>query len=347
MRRWLLAGVITLGMALCLAAAFWFFWLYPVFYRPSVMAAEEPHILYIPTGAGFGELTDQLVRQGILRDQVRFETAAARMGYPDRVKPGRYCIQPGWNNRQLVGHLRSGNQEAVRVVINNLRLREELAGRLAAKLEPDSLAFLDALYRLREYVPDIPLGEDSTLCLFIPNTYEMWWNSSPADLLERMWKEQRRFWNETRLAQAEALGLSPTAVYILASIVEKETLVAGEKSRIAGVYLNRLRLGMPLQADPTVVFALRAFDKERILYRDLDVDSPYNTYRYAGLPPGPICMPEISTIDAVLQPESHDYLYFCARPDNSGAHAFAKTLAAHNENARRFQQWLNTRGVFR
>lgn len=347
MRRWLLwaAGLLVLGTAV--ASAVWFVWLYPVFLRPNVSEALEPHTLYLPTGSAFEDLAERLSTEGVIIDRKRFETAAIRMNLPARVLPGKYRLKPGWSNLELVRHLRAGNQEPVRVVINNLRLREELAGRLAARLEPDSLAFLDALYRIRDYAPDIPLGEDSSLCLFIPNTYEMWWNTTPAGLLERMWRENRRFWNQERLDLAEALGLTPVQVYILASIVEKETLVQAEKPRVAGVYINRLRLGMPLQADPTVVFALQAFDKERILYRDLEVDSPYNTYRYAGLPPGPICMPEIGSIEAVLRAEAHDYLYFCAKADNSGAHAFAKTLAAHQENARRFQQWLNQRGIFR
>lgn len=347
MRRWMVwaGGLLALGLAG--AVALWFAWIYPVLFRPNVRQAEEPHILYLPTGSDFTDLTEGLASAGVLHDPGRFEQAARLMQLPERVLPGKYRLTSGWNNLELVRHLRSGSQEPVRVVINNLRLREDLAGRLAARLEPDSLAFLDALYRVRDYVPEIPLGEDSSLCLFIPNTYEMWWTTSPAGLLERMWRENQRFWHTGRLDKAAALGLTPVQVYILASIVEKETLVAAEKPRVAGVYLNRLRVGMPLQADPTVVFALRAFDKERILYEDLEVDSPYNTYRYPGLPPGPICMPEISSIDAVLDAESHDFLYFCARADNSGAHAFASTLSAHQENARRFQRWLNQRGIFR
>ncbi len=335
------------AIGLFVGMTFYFFWFHPTFLKDNVASLTKNNYLIIPTGAGFSQVADSLTLSGTIINKKSFVACAERIGYTSNIKPGRYLIESGWNNLTLVRHLRSGNQQPVRLTINNVRTLEELAGKIAGQIEPDSLVVLDALLRLRTYDSAIPFGEDSTMCLFIPNTYEIWWNTSPGQLVERMWAENKRFWNDERLLQAAVLGLTTTQVYILASIIEKETLVLKEKPTIAGVYLNRLKSGILLQADPTVVFAKKAFDKERILFSDLTYDSPYNTYMYGGLPPGPICMPEINTIDAALNPEIHDYLYFCAKADNSGAHAFAKTLAAHNENARRFQAWMNSQGIFR
>jgi UPF0755 protein len=345
-RFWKIFVIISI-VGLSVSAIFYFLWFYPTFQRSNLASLKENSYLIIPTGASFSQVTDSLVLSGALLDKKSFITCSERLGYPSKIKPGKYKLESGWNNLTLVRHLRSGNQQPVRLTINNVRTLEELAGKIAGQIEPDSLALLEALIRLRTYDNNIPFGEDSTMCLFVPNTYEIWWNTSPAQLFERMWEENKRFWNAERQRQAANLGLTTTQVYILASIIEKETLVQKEKPTIAGVYLNRLKSGILLQADPTVVFAKKAFDKERILFSDLTYDSPYNTYMYGGLPPGPICMPEIRTIDAALNPENHDYLYFCAKADNSGAHAFAKTLAAHNENARRFQAWMNSQGIFR
>ncbi len=334
--------VLVTGTGLALAG-----WLYLVFLAPNIQLHSEEDLLFIPTGATYPQVSDSLAIHGFLKDKQRFERVASLLDYPRLVKPGKYRIRAGMSNLQLVRLLRSGQQEPVRLTLHQARTVEELAGKMAARLEPDSAEILQAFVRLRDFAPDIPLGEDSALCLVIPNTYEVWWNISPSGILDRLWKENQRFWHPERLEKAKRLGLTPVQVYILASIVEKETRVVAEKSTLAGVYLNRLRIGMPLQADPTVVFALGDFSRERVLHSDLSFDSPYNTYLYNGLPPGPICMPEINSIQAVLEAEQHEYLYFCARADNSGAHVFARTLEAHAANARRFRKWLDEKGILR
>jgi UPF0755 protein len=198
---------------------------------------------------------------------------------------------------------------------------------------------------LDEYLPDSDFREETLLSLFIPNTYETWWNLSARKLMERMEHEHDRFGNEKRRAAAEALSMTPVEVYTLASIVESETQAQDERATIAGVYHNRLRQGIPLQADPTIRFAVGDMSIRRVLFRHLEIDSPYNTYRNAGLPPGPIAMPTIQSIDAVLFPEKHEYIFFCAKPGYDGRHLFARTHAAHAENARVYQAWLDEQGI--
>lgn len=336
----------TGGILLIGSASLFYFLIYPVFLQPIIPPDREPISLYIPTHALYPQVVDSLLASGLDIPSKPFNQCAKLLKYPDLVKPGHYRLTPRMTAWKLIRHLRSGQQAPVNVTFNNLRNIEALAGKVSRYLEPDSLAFLECFARLRDYLPDSPVGEDSTLCLFIPNSYEFMWNTSPLQFVERMMREYTIFWSDERAEAAKALGLTPVQVYILASIVEKETIVHQEKPTIAGVYLNRLQRGMLLQADPTVVFAIGDFQRERILLRDLEVESPYNTYKYAGLPPGPIYMPDTRSIEAVLHPELHDYLYFCARADDSGRHAFAKTLAAHNENARKFQAWLNQQRIF-
>lgn len=334
-----LSSAILLLSLLGISLAFW-----PGFLRTNIPDNGEPRFITIASGATFSEVLDSLSQNRILHP-ASFTACAQWTGYSSRIKPGKYRLEPGWSNLKILTQLIRGEQEPVRLTINNVRTLEDLVGKLGRRIEPDSI---DLLVSLRSPVlvdPSIQLDSDSALCLFIPNTYEVWWTISPDELVSRMWQENRKFWEGSRSLKAEALGLTPTQVYILASIVEKETLVQSEKSTIAGVYLNRLRTGMPLQADPTVVFSLRAFHRERILFEDLSYDSPYNTYLYPGLPPGPICMPEISSIDAVLNAEEHEFLFFCAKADNSGAHVFATTLREHARNAQRFRNWLDSRGI--
>lgn len=329
---------------IALLAVFLFLW--PGLMRTNVPNDSEPRFVTIATGADFRSVLDSL-SDGCLMDPSTFAACARLTGYASSPKAGKYRLEPGWSNLRILVQLIRGDQEPVRLTINNVRTLEELCGRMSRRIEPDSGTLLLALQSPELIDAAIGLQADSALCLFIPNTYEVWWTITPDELARRMWQENRKFWEGDRLAKASALGLTPTQVYILASIVEKETLVKSEKPTIAGVYLNRLRTGMPLQADPTVVFALRGFQRERVLFEDLTYDSPYNTYLYSGLPPGPICMPEIGSIDAVLNAENHEYLFFCARADNSGAHVFATTLREHARNAQRFRKWLNERGILR
>ncbi|MCB0693133.1 MAG: endolytic transglycosylase MltG [Lewinellaceae bacterium] len=346
MQRWIKIGfVLVAGLALA-AALGWFFVIQPVFLSGNTAFTQDEQRFNIPEGTVFDTLLLRLEKEGIIRDISSFRQCARFLEYGQRIRPGSYLIRQGESNLTIVRMLRAGNQTPVKLIIHNLRTLEDLAGRISTQIECDSLRALEAFRRSRAILPDISPGEDSLLCLFIPNTYEVYWNISPEQLMERMADEYDRFWTSDRTSMATSAGLTPNQIYILASIVEKETLVQDEKSTIAGVYMNRLRQGIPLQADPTVVFARQDFSARRVLFSDLEIDSPYNTYKYAGLPPGPICMPQQSTLLATLNAEQHQYIYFCAKADGSGRHAFAKTLAAHNRNARDYQQWLNARQIY-
>ena len=246
---------------------------------------------------------------------------------------------------ELIRHLRGGKQAPVGLVLTNQRLLEDVAAKAAGFIEADSATLMD-LFLDEAYLDQIGYRREDLMTVFIPNTYEFFWNTTPKGFLERMIREHEAFWNKNnRKLKAEALGMTPQEVYTLASILEKETQQNSEKKRMAGVYLNRLEKGMLLQADPTAVFATRDFDTPRVTNYHTQYDSPYNTYLYTGLPPGPISMASIASIDAVLNAEDHEYIFFCARGDGSGLHAFAKTLAGHNRNAANYRQNLRKRGL--
>lgn len=346
MQRWIKIGLMLItGLALATALS-WFLFIQPVFLRGNTAFNEENKRINISEGTEFDALIEHLAENGIVRDMSTFKQCARLLKYGQRIRPGSYLIPQGASNLSMVRQLRAGNQTPVKLIIHNLRTLEDMAGRISSQVDIDSLQLLSTFQRSRQILPEVNPGEDSLLCLFLPNTYEVYWNITPENLMKRMASEYERFWTTERISRAREAGLTPDQIYILASIVEKETLVQDEKSTIAGVYLNRLRKGIPLQADPTVVFARQDFSARRVLFSDLEIDSPYNTYKYAGLPPGPICMPQQSTILATLNAEQHDYIYFCARADGSGRHAFARTLAAHNQNARDYQHWLNTQRIF-
>jgi len=303
-------------------------------------------VLLIPTGSTLDDVVDSLKKKEQVLNEKTFRWSAHKMLYDDEaIKAGRYIIKVPSNNRELVSLLRSGRQTPLQLTIHNVRTVEQMSGRVSTKLELDST---ELTAYINEHFDTLAGTTPPTrLTRFLPNTYEFYWTVSPEDFCKRMIKEYHRFWTEDRKAKAEKLGLTPEEVYTLASIIEKETNYNPEKSRMAGVYLNRIKVGMPLQADPTIVFAVGDFDLKRILYTHLEIDSPYNTYKNPGLPPGPIFMPGVSSINAVLDKEDHDFLYFCARPTEDGpGHAFASTLRAHNQNAQRYQQWLNTRGIY-
>ncbi len=314
-------------------------------YFSGVPKHLKNNFLLIPTGATFDQVLDSLTLGGFIDNPEGFRWLAEKMKYRREImRAGRFEIQPGWHNRQLIQHLRGGKQAPVKVVLNIERLPEEVAGRVARFLEADSLSLLQT-FRDPELLAQTGYTPETLISLFIPNTYEMFWNTDARGFLERMIREHDAFWNKNdRRAKAQALGLTLEQVYTLASIVERETNANSEKPTIAGVYLNRLNINMPLQADPTCVFATRDFETRRVTEFHTTFNSPYNTYIYKGLPPGPICMASISSIDAVLNPQAHDYLYFCAKPDDSGTHTFASSYGAHLVNARRFQSWLQQRG---
>ena len=243
--------------------------------------------------------------------------------------------------------LRAGRQTHIRLTFNNIRTLDELADRIASQIEPGADTLLKTMHN-KELQKKFGFNDQTIVSMFIPNTYEFFWNTTPNQFMERMYNEYNAFWTKTREIEAEQAGLSKDEVITLASIVNEETQNDNEKPRIAGVYMNRLNKGMRLQADPTVIFALGDFSIQRVLKKHYEgLDSKYNTYKYAGLPPGPICIPEISSIDAVLNYEKHNYLYFCAKPDFSGNHSFARTLSEHNRNAALYRRELNKRRIYR
>ncbi len=306
---------------------------------------EDPYV-YFPTGSTFEDIVAILDEKGVIQNEASFRRLADYMKYKRAsMRAGRFELKPGWTNIQLIRHLRTGSQAPVKVVLNNERMPKNVAKKVASFIEAEEQELLD-LFSNKEFLRDIGYTKETLMSLFIPNTYEMYWNTNPEKFIDRMVAEHYAFWNKNnRLKKAKAISLSQAEVYTLASIVEKETLQEKEKPRIAGVYLNRLKQNIRLQADPTAVFATREFNVRRVLNRHIKFDSPYNTYRYAGLPPGPIAMSSISSIDAVLNAEKHEYIFFCAKGDGTGFHSFAKTLAGHNKNASRYRQNLRRRGL--
>ena len=295
--------------------------------------------LYIPTGADYQQVKDSLYAHDLILKPARFEWLCAQRDYASHIHPGHYVLRDGMNNRQLTNMLRGGLQTPVKVTFNNQRDIQGLAGRIGQQIEADST---EIVQYLNDPATLATLGFDRRTipALFLPNTYEFYWNTNASSFVDRMKQEYDKYWNEERRNLAKAKGLTPLQVSILASIVDKETNKTDEMARIAGVYLNRLRDGWLLQADPTLVFAVGDFELKRVLNIHKQVESPYNTYKYPGLPPGPICIPSLASINAVLNAEKHNYYYFCAKEDFSGYHNFAKTLAEHNRNAERYQREL-------
>ncbi len=314
---------------------------YAMIMSPNVPEKLKSDILYIPSHSSFNDVVDILHGNNQIEDTVSFRKVSEMMNYNrSGVKAGRYKITAKWSNRSLVGHLRSGNQEPVNLVLNHGWLLEDVAAKAAQFIEADS-SDLIRLFLNEEYIKESGYTPETLMSLFIPNTYEFYWNSNEKDFFQRMIKEHDRFWNKDRLSKADKIGLSPTEVYTLASIVEREISNSSEKKRVAGLYLNRIKIGMKLDSDPTAKFATRDFKATRILYRHTRFESPYNTYLNRGLPPGPISMASIKSIDAVLDSEKHNYYYMCVDPENLGYHVFAETLEEHNGNARRYHRWLD------
>ncbi|GAA4791831.1 endolytic transglycosylase MltG [Olivibacter ginsenosidimutans] len=337
-KRW----VSTILLVLLFAGAVIAYTYYKRYFAPNVTDVET--YLYVHTGATFDELMQNLGDQNIVRDTASFRWAAEQMEYPSRMKPGKYRLQKGMNNRTLINMLGGGFQEPVKLRFQNIRLKDQFAGYIATQLEPDSTTLI-SLINSDTLAAKYGFNTENFFVMFIPNTYEMYWNISANDFFARMHTEYEKFWTAERKEKAEAIHLSPIDVSILASIVKGEALHTDEMPKIAGLYLNRLQKGILLQADPTVIFATNDFTIRRVLNKHLRVNSPYNTYIYKGLPPGPIMMPSIAAIDAVLNYEKHDYLYMCAKEDFSGYHNFSTNVAEHLVNARKFQQALNERNI--
>jgi UPF0755 protein len=336
---------IVLVILICLGgASAWE--LYSIIYGSNVGLDKDKVYFLVPTGSTYQDVSNALVEQGYIDSQATFDWVAEQKKYKLNVRPGRYRLKDGMSNNELVNLLRAGLQEPVMVTFNNVRFKEDLAGKVGKIIEADSTEIIDLL-NSQSFVSEYGMTTTTFLTLFLPNTYEFWWNTSAEEFVERMAKEYKSFWTEERRTKAKNLGLSQSEVSILASIIQKETNKADEKPTVAGVYYNRLKKGMLLQADPTLVYANRDFSARRVLNKHKLIDSPYNTYKYKGLPPGPICLPSIQSLDAVLNIKSHNYLYFCAKPDGSGYHSFACTYNEHLQNAREFQRELNKRQVFK
>lgn len=315
--------------------------------EPNVnLDGKKATYITIPSGSTYKDVTVILYNSNIIINQASFEWVAEKKKYTNNVKPGRYKITPRMSNNSLVNLLRSGNQEPVKLVFNKIRTKERFAGIIASQIELDSTILLQKLCD-ETFLKKYSKTTETALTLFIPNTYEFYWNTSTEKFIERMYIEYERFWNDERLEKAKAINMTADQVITLASIVEEETIKNDEKPDVAGVYINRLKKRMRLQADPTVRFAAGDFEIKRILNKHLEIDSPYNTYRNAGLPPGPICIPTISSIDAVLNYSQHSYIYFCAKDDFSGYHAFAKSLKQHNVNAKKYRAALNRNRIYK
>ena len=339
--------IIALLGIVVLAGFSWY--IYNVIFSPNTSFSEETVEIFVPTGANYPKVQELL--KPYLEDVKEFGLIAQKKGYINNVKAGRFILRKGMNNNEIVNTLRSTN-EPVWVTFNNQERLEDLAGRIASQIEADSIALLESM-RDTAFLREYGFKDRNALAMYIPNKYQFFWNTSAEEFRERMRTEYDRFWNEKRLAKAEEIGLSPHEVMVLASIVQKETAKVDERPKVAGVYMNRKNNGWKLDADPTVIYALKDrlqnFDTiiKRVLYADLTIDSPYNTYKYKELPPGPIAMPDISSIDAVLNYEDHDYFYFVADVENFGYHKFAKTLSQHNANKRAYVRWINQQKINR
>lgn len=319
-----------------------------IFYSNTAFNNEEAHI-YIPTGSGFSDVMEEM--RPLLDNPISFEAVANRKGYPGNVKPGHYVIKKGMNNNDIINTIRSKNIPAF-VKFNNQERLENLAGHMSRQIEADSLSLLQAMSD-PQFLKDAGLNKETAMSIYIPNTYELYWNTTATAFRDRMLKEYNSFWTNSRKEKAKSLGLTREQVISLAAVVQKETAKPDERPRVAGVYMNRIKKGMRLQADPTVIYAKKLNDKDfdqvikRVLYKDLEIESPYNTYIYTGVPPGPIAMPDISSIDGVLNYEKHNYIFFVADVTNFGYHKFAKTLSQHNRNKQEYVRWINANGVNR
>ena len=315
--------------------------IYYYFFAQPFQITDTTYI-YIDRDDDVDSVYHKIIEVGNPKQMHGFESLVRHQGY--NVKTGRYAIKPTDNMRYLHRRLSMGYQTPIKLTVGSVRTLDRIARNTARQLMVDSCEIANILNDTA-YISKLGFTPETLPALFIPNTYEVYWNMSSEDFMQRMLKEHKAFWNEKRLKQAEAIGLTPIEVATLASIVEEETANQAEKPMVAGLYINRLKKGMLLQADPTVKFSLQEFGLKRILFKHLEVDSPYYTYKYAGLPPGPIRIPSYQGLESVLNYTKHNYIYMCAKEDFSGTHNFAVTSAQHAANARKYQQALNRRGI--
>ncbi|WP_291864296.1 endolytic transglycosylase MltG [Maribacter sp.] len=342
----ILVAIVLVGLV---AGGILAYTVYDAFFTPNTKFNNDKAYVFIPTNSNINDV--EVLLEPILEDISSFLSAAERKKYSVNVKAGKYALKKGMNNNEIIGVLRSGNTP-VKVAFNNQETIADLAGRISKQIEADSLSLLSA-FTDASFLKENGFNADTNLAMYIANSYEFFWNTSPEGFRNKMLKEYAKFWNENRLKKAKALNLTPIEVVSLAAIVHKETAKIDERPRVAGLYLNRIRKGMLLQADPTVIYALKKDQNnfglviKRVLYKDLEIDSPYNTYKYTGVPPGPITMPDISAIDAVLSSERHEYIYMVANVENFGYHKFARTAAQHNRNKVQYVRWINAKKINR
>lgn len=339
-KKFIIALVLIIIVSLAGTGIFY----YLRYFGPNVSDKQE--FLYIRTGSTFKDVYKTIADQGIVKDTTSFLSSAENMNYINRVKPGKYKLTAGMSNRSFINMLKSGNQEPVTVAFHNLRLKTQFAGFVSKKLEPDSISII-RLLESTKFAEANGFTTDNIYTVFIPNSYQFYWNTTPEKFFNRMLANYQKFWTPERKEKAAALELSPVQVSILASIVDSEALHDQEMPTIAGLYINRLQKGMKLQSDPTVIFAMNDFTIKRVLNKYLVKDSPYNTYMYAGLPPGPVMMPSVNAINAVLDYKKTGYIYMCAKEDFSGYHNFATNEAEHKINADKWRQALNDRNIKR
>jgi UPF0755 protein len=324
------------------------FIVYIKFLTNNTKFTKNEQYVEIPTGSTFEDV--QNIISPFIKNFNGFNLMASLRSYDKNVKPGRFLIKKGMGNFALIASLR--RNIPVKIAFNNQERLENVAQRIGSEIEPDSIQLITS-FKDSIFLRQNGFTKENVLVLFIPNSYEFYWNTTADKFRNKMLEEYKKFWNKDRLAKAKQLGMTPEEVIILASIVHKETVKSDERPRVAGAYLNRLKQGMPLQGDPTVIYALKLRDDDfnqvikRVLYGDLTINSPYNTYVNIGLPPGPIAQPDISAIDAVLNPEKHDYIYFCASVERFGYHEFASTYPQHQVNAKKYADWLNGTGTKR
>ncbi len=334
--------ILYVSLIILVIVAYFGFKIYQIVFMPNTVFSEEKITVFVPTNATFEEV--KTIISPYVKEMDKFETLANRRGYAAEVKAGKFELTKNMNTNAIVSALR--RNIPVRVTFNNQERLENFAGRIASQIEPDSIQLLD-IFKEPKFLQENGFTEETVFTMLLPNTFEFYWNTSAEKFRNQMTKAYYRFWNDERKAKAEKLGLTPVQVSVLASIVQKETAKVEERPRVAKVYLNRMNIGMPLQADPTVIFAFKLVSNDfnqvikRVYYKHLETESPYNTYKYTGLPPGPIFMADVNAIDAVLNPEQHDFIYFCASVERFGYHEFATTLEQHNVNARKYAQWLN------
>ncbi|HOD10277.1 MAG TPA: endolytic transglycosylase MltG [Flavobacterium sp.] len=319
-----------------------------LFFTNNTQLEKEEFFVEIPTGSTYDDA--KKILSAHVKSMSSFEIMAKLRSYPENVKSGRFLLKKGMNTFQIVGAMR--RNVPVDLAFNNQERLENLCERLSSQIEPDTTKLL-AAFRDTAFLQKNGFSNETVFAMFLPNTYQVYWNISAENFRDKMLDAYNDFWNKDRIAKATALNLTPVQVTTLASIVQKESAKKSERPTVAGVYLNRLAKEMPLQADPTVIYALKLKDNDfekvikRVLYNDLFIASPYNTYQNTGLPPGPIAMPDVDAIDAVLNAEKHDYIYFCASVEKFGYHVFASTYEAHQVNAKKYSDWMNAQGTKR